>query len=191
MALDQDWGSIKSAFPVSSGGLHPGLVPEVLDIYGTELVLLVSGGIHGHPKGTRAGAKATMQAIEAWQEGITLEEKAKKAKELGEALGEVGILQAEVNPDKYISGIIPIPGFFYQRWQTPKNRIGISLAMFHLVGIPVTGVSVNPARSQCPALLVGGDALKQVRLFCLAPVIGALIAAVIWKYGLDDTAAGG
>ena len=68
MLLEQDWGKIKSAFPVSSGGLHPGLVPDVLDIYGTEMVLLVSGGIHGHPKGTRAGAQATMQAIEAWQE---------------------------------------------------------------------------------------------------------------------------
>jgi len=90
MALDQNWGSIKSAFPASSGGLHPGLVPEVLDIYGTELVLLVSGGIHGHPKGTRAGAIATMQAIEAWQEGITLDEKAKKARELSEALGKWG-----------------------------------------------------------------------------------------------------
>jgi ribulose-bisphosphate carboxylase large chain len=90
MALDQNWGSIKNAFPVSSGGLHPGLVPEVLDIYGCELVLLVSGGIHGHPKGTRAGAKATMQAIEAWQEGITLDEKAKKAKELKGALEKWG-----------------------------------------------------------------------------------------------------
>jgi ribulose-bisphosphate carboxylase large chain len=90
LCLAQDWGMMKSAFPVSSGGLHPGLVPDVLDIYGTELVLLVSGGIHGHPKGTRAGAKATMQAIEAWQEGITLDEKAKTAKELGEALGKWG-----------------------------------------------------------------------------------------------------
>jgi ribulose-bisphosphate carboxylase large chain len=90
MALDQDWGSIKSAFPVSSGGLHPGLVPEVLDIYGTELVLLVSGGIHGHPKGTRAGAEATMQAIEAWKDGETLDEKAKKATALREALEKWG-----------------------------------------------------------------------------------------------------
>jgi ribulose-bisphosphate carboxylase large chain len=88
--LAQDWGRIKSAFPVSSGGLHPGLVPDVLDIYGTELVLLVSGGIHGHPKGTRAGARATMQAIEAWQEGVTLEEKAGKAKELAQALEKWG-----------------------------------------------------------------------------------------------------
>jgi aquaporin Z len=68
--------------------------------------------------------------------------------------------------------------------------IGISLAMIHLVGIPITGVSVNPARSLGPALLVGGDALGQVWLFWLAPIIGALIAAVIWKYGLEDTAAG-
>lgn len=90
MALDQDWGSIKSAFPVSSGGLHPGLVPDVLDIYGTELVLLVSGGIHGHPKGTRAGAEATMQAIEAWKDGETLDEKAKKATALREALEKWG-----------------------------------------------------------------------------------------------------
>lgn len=88
--LDQDWRHIKSAFPVSSGGLHPGLVPDVLDIYGNELVLLVSGGIHGHPKGTRRGASAVMQAIEAWQEGISLNEKAKTSPQLSEALGKWG-----------------------------------------------------------------------------------------------------
>ena len=90
LCLAQDWGKIKTAFPVSSGGLHPGLVPDVLDIYGKDLVLLVSGGIHGHPKGTRAGARATMQAIEAWQEGITLDEKAKRSKELKQALEKWG-----------------------------------------------------------------------------------------------------
>ncbi|MFY1644982.1 RuBisCO large subunit C-terminal-like domain-containing protein [Methanoculleus bourgensis] len=46
--------------------------------------------MHGHPKGTRAGAMATMQAIEAWSEGETLEEKAKKAPELREALEKWG-----------------------------------------------------------------------------------------------------
>ena len=90
MLLEQDWGKIKNAFPVSSGGLHPGLVPDVLDIYGTEMVLLVSGGIHGHPKGTRAGAQAVMQAIESWKEGITLDEKARNAKSLAEALEKWG-----------------------------------------------------------------------------------------------------
>ena len=88
--LEQDWGHIKSAFPVSSGGLHPGLVPDVLDIYGNDMILLVSGGIHGHPKGTRAGAKATMDAIEAWNNGMTLEEKAKGSKELKLALEKWG-----------------------------------------------------------------------------------------------------
>ena len=90
LLLDQDWGSIKNAFPVSSGGLHPGLVPDVLDIYGTECILLVSGGIHGHPRGTRAGAMATMQAIEAWKNKISLPEKAESSPELREALGKWG-----------------------------------------------------------------------------------------------------
>jgi ribulose-bisphosphate carboxylase large chain len=90
LALEQDWGHIKSAFPVSSGGLHPGLVPEVLDLYGTDLVLLVSGGIHGHPMGTRAGARATMQAIEAWKEGHPLDETATHPPELAQALEKWG-----------------------------------------------------------------------------------------------------
>lgn len=91
--LDQDWGHIRSAFPVSSGGLHPGIVPDVLDIYGDDLVLLVSGGIHGHPDGTRAGAIATMQAIEAWKEGVTLDERAKSSRELARALEKWGYLR--------------------------------------------------------------------------------------------------
>lgn len=91
--LDQDWGHIRSAFPVSSGGLHPGIVPDVLDIYGCDLVLLVSGGIHGHPDGTRAGAIATMQAIEAWKEGVTLDERAKSSRELARALEKWGYLR--------------------------------------------------------------------------------------------------
>lgn len=95
--LKQDWGNIKPAFPVSSGGLHPGLVPDILDIYGNDLVLLVSGGIHGHPRGTRAGAKATMQAIEAHKKGIKLETFAKNSKnvELREALEKWGRLKPE------------------------------------------------------------------------------------------------
>lgn len=91
--LDQDWGRIKTAFPVSSGGLHPGLVPDVLDIYGCDLVLLVSGGIHGHPDGTRAGAVATMQAIEAWKEGVSLAGKAQRSRELARALEKWGYMR--------------------------------------------------------------------------------------------------
>ncbi len=88
--LEQDWGKIKSAFPVASGGLHPGLIPDVLDIYGPDIVLLVSGGIHGHPKGTRAGARAAMQAIEASLENVSLEDKARSNPELKQALDKWG-----------------------------------------------------------------------------------------------------
>ena len=90
MLLDQDWGDIKSCFPVSSGGLHPGLIPEVMEMYGCDIVLLISGGIHGHPDGTRAGAQAAMQAIEAAMDGVTLEEKSKTNPELRVALEKWG-----------------------------------------------------------------------------------------------------
>ncbi|MCI0503349.1 type III ribulose-bisphosphate carboxylase [Candidatus Micrarchaeota archaeon] len=93
--LGQDWGRIKPAFPVSSGGLHPGLVPDVVDIYGDEMILLVSGGIHGHPKGTRAGAKATMQALEAAMEGEALADKARRHPELHEALEKWGYMKTK------------------------------------------------------------------------------------------------
>jgi aquaporin Z len=59
--------------------------------------------------------------------------------------------------------------------------IGLSLVLIHLVGIPVTGTSVNPARSLGPALIVGGTALNQVWLFWVAPIIGGLLAAVVWR----------
>jgi len=64
--------------------------------------------------------------------------------------------------------------------------IGFALAMIHMVGIPITGTSVNPARSIGPALVAGGTALSQLWVFILAPVIGAVIAAVVWKYLLED-----
>lgn len=60
--------------------------------------------------------------------------------------------------------------------------IGFSLAIIHMVGIPITGTSVNPARSFGPAIIVGGDALAQLWLFIIAPVIGGIIAALVWKY---------
>ncbi|MXV53235.1 aquaporin Z [Pedobacter sp. HMF7647] len=63
--------------------------------------------------------------------------------------------------------------------------IGLSLVLIHIVGIPVTGVSVNPARSIGPAVLVGGDALGQVWLFIVAPVIGSVLSAVVWRYLLE------
>lgn len=59
--------------------------------------------------------------------------------------------------------------------------IGFALLVVHLVGIPLTGTSVNPARSIGPALFAGGDALAQLWLFIVAPLIGGVLAAGIWK----------
>jgi aquaporin Z len=63
--------------------------------------------------------------------------------------------------------------------------IGLSLVLIHIVGIPVTGVSVNPARSIGPALLVGGAAISQLWLFIVAPILGATLSAIVWRYVLE------
>lgn len=62
--------------------------------------------------------------------------------------------------------------------------IGLALVLIHIVCIPITGTSVNPARSIGPALFQGGQALSQLWLFIVAPLIGAAIASFVWK-GLD------
>ena len=59
--------------------------------------------------------------------------------------------------------------------------IGLTLAFVHILGIPLTGTSVNPARSLAPALFLGGQALEQVWVFILAPVIGAVFAGLVYK----------
>ncbi|MES2154394.1 MAG: RuBisCO large subunit C-terminal-like domain-containing protein [bacterium] len=72
-ALKGPWTNHKAVFPVSSGGLHPALVPAEVAAFGSDVVLQAGGGIHGHPDGTRAGAKALMQAIEAVHAGRPLD----------------------------------------------------------------------------------------------------------------------
>jgi len=66
--------------------------------------------------------------------------------------------------------------------------IGLGLTLIHLVGIPVTNTSVNPARSTGPALFVGGWALKQLWLFWVAPLIGGLLGGVIYRGLFTDRA---
>ena len=60
--------------------------------------------------------------------------------------------------------------------------IGLSLVLIHIVGIPVTGVSVNPARSIGPALFSGAIAIDQLWLFIAAPILGSALCAVTWRY---------
>ena len=59
--------------------------------------------------------------------------------------------------------------------------IGLTLAFVHIMGIPLTGTSVNPARSLAPALFLGGQALQQVWVFILAPIVGEVIAGLLYK----------
>jgi aquaporin Z len=73
--------------------------------------------------------------------------------------------------------------------------LGLALTVVHLIGIPITGTSVNPARSLGPALIVGGLALSQVWLFIVAPLVGGALAALLFRYfamtapGAEDTQA--
>ena len=88
--LEQKMYHIKPAFPVSSGGLHPGILPEVVKAFGKDLVIQVGGGVIGHPDGPRAGAAAVRQALDAINKGIPLDEYAETHKELRRALEKWG-----------------------------------------------------------------------------------------------------
>ena len=66
--------------------------------------------------------------------------------------------------------------------------IGISLVFIHLVSIPITGTSVNPARSLGPAVVTGGNALAQLPIFLIAPLIGGVLAALVWGFVFDKKA---
>jgi len=84
--LSQNWGKIKPVFAVSSGGLHPGHVPYLMKHLGRDIIVQMGGGIHGHPSGTRVGARAARQAVEAVMKKKDLREYAKEHFELKQAL---------------------------------------------------------------------------------------------------------
>ena len=77
---------LKPVMPVASGGLHPRLVPALLETFGINVVIQAGGGIHGHPDGTKTGALAMRHAVDAAVKGISLEEYAKSHSELATAL---------------------------------------------------------------------------------------------------------
>ena len=64
--------------------------------------------------------------------------------------------------------------------------IGLGLTLIHLISIPVTNTSVNPARSTAPALMVGDWAIAQLWLFWVAPIAGALIAGFVYRWLADE-----
>lgn len=85
-ALKMEMKGLKPSLPVASGGLHPALVPALIEFFGKDFVIQAGGGIHGHKKGTSAGAAAMRQAVDAALNGITLQEYAKTHWELEMAL---------------------------------------------------------------------------------------------------------
>ncbi|KAG4069162.1 hypothetical protein HA402_012015 [Bradysia odoriphaga] len=110
-------------------------------------------------------------------------------------LGANGV--EEGSPDHYslISGLVAetvLTAIFLVvvHGSTSKNNkngmfaglaIGLCLTMIHIVGIPITGVSVNPARSIGPALFVGGAAISHLWVFIVGPIVGGLLGGGIWK----------
>jgi len=84
--LAQDWNGLKPVFAVCSGGIYPGHVPYLMKNFGKDIIVQAGGGIHGHPNGTRVGAMAMRQAVDATMEGETLEHYGRSHKELMDAM---------------------------------------------------------------------------------------------------------
>jgi ribulose-bisphosphate carboxylase large chain len=88
--LRSDWYGLKKTVPVKSGGLHPGLIPKLIAILGTDIQITAGGGVSGHPAGVRAGAQAMRQATDAALTETPLDEYAEKHKELKQAIDKWG-----------------------------------------------------------------------------------------------------
>lgn len=85
-ALRNEWQGLKRVFPVASGGIYPATVHANLDGYGIDCIVQAGGGVHGHPGGTTAGARAMVQAAEAWIKRVPLSKYAEDHEELKTAL---------------------------------------------------------------------------------------------------------
>lgn len=88
--LRSDLYGLKDVLPVASGGLHPGIVDQLLDALGTDVMVQAGGGVHGHPDGTEAGAQALRAAVEAYVDGESLQSRAESTPALATALEKWG-----------------------------------------------------------------------------------------------------
>jgi ribulose-bisphosphate carboxylase large chain len=84
-------GKAKPVFAVCSGGLHPGHVPKLVKMLGNDIIIQCGGGIHGHPRGTKAGATALRQSIDATMKHIDIKDYANSHLELKLALNKWGL----------------------------------------------------------------------------------------------------
>lgn len=89
-ALRQEWGDAKAAMPIASGGLHPGHIRALVEIFGRDCIFQFGGGIHGHPGGTAAGARAVRLALKAALDGVPLEKAAHDSAELKAVIDKWG-----------------------------------------------------------------------------------------------------
>jgi ribulose-bisphosphate carboxylase large chain len=84
---DDSWRGIRKCCPIISGGLNPTLLKPFIDVMGnTDFITTMGAGCHAHPKGTRAGAMALVQACEAYTAGIDIHQYARNHVELAEAI---------------------------------------------------------------------------------------------------------
>jgi len=88
--LSEEWEKIKPVFAVCSGGLNPINIPSLIKMFGNDIIMQFGGGVHGNPLGTRSGAMAVRQALDATMKKIPLNEYAKKHKELRLAIEKWG-----------------------------------------------------------------------------------------------------
>lgn len=105
------------------------------------------------------------------------------------SLGANGLYNSNIGASLIIEIVLTFVFVFAILGVTSKEKdssvsglvIGLTLVLVHVLGIHFTGTSVNPARSFGPALFVGGEALSSVWVFILAPLVGGVVAALVWK----------
>jgi ribulose-bisphosphate carboxylase large chain len=95
--FEQDFAGLKTVWPVASGGIHVLNIPDLHKMYGNDAFWLFGGGTHGHPKGSRAGARANRVATEAIAAGKTLDAAARTCPELREAMELWGSVKFDVS----------------------------------------------------------------------------------------------
>jgi ribulose-bisphosphate carboxylase large chain len=84
--MRSSWYGLKPTMPIASGGMHPGLVPRLIELLSTDLIITFGGGLWGHPDGPEAGARAIRQSVDAVMEKVPLKEYAEGHEELMKAI---------------------------------------------------------------------------------------------------------
>lgn len=169
--------------PISGCHINPAITISML-VAGKISMSDTIGYIIGQVAGAILGA-AVLYAIQSGMPGFSMGEWALGSNGWGAGyLGEYNTTSAFIT-----EAVMTFLFLFVIFAVTSKNgnstmaglAIGITLVLIHMVAIPITGTSVNPARSLGPAIFAGGAALSQVWLFIVAPILGGVVAALVWK----------